>query len=129
VRDEPRGERRRDTCVVAALTGDVEPVVPQSISSRGNIVRCSERPKGVDGGRGNSWARWSEVRRSCVERKTKGRRGLGPAASQAGGGKWLGHVERETWEGGGGPGSGVRCEVAPTRPWAGELRRARWCAG
>jgi hypothetical protein len=51
VRDEPSGGRKRPTCVVVALPGD-SGTPTNFIEGGGDGVQCSERSKGVDGGRG-----------------------------------------------------------------------------
>jgi hypothetical protein len=64
VRDEPSGERRRDTCVVAALTGDRgDSGAPTDFIEGGGGIRCSERSKGIGGGRGklSGVLEWDEV--------------------------------------------------------------------
>jgi hypothetical protein len=54
VRDKPSRERRRDTCMVAALTGDRgdSSALTDFVKGGGDSVWCSEWSKGIGGGRG-----------------------------------------------------------------------------
>jgi hypothetical protein len=93
--EESRGERRRDTRVVASLTGDKgDNGAPTDFIEEGAASGAQSGLKASAEGGGSSRARWSGVRRSGVAKKLKGRRGGGPVASQAAGSDRLGHMER-----------------------------------
>jgi hypothetical protein len=78
VRDEPSGERRRGTCLVAALTrdrGDSD-APTDFVEGWGDGIRCLKRSKGVDGGRGklSGALEWGETIGSGKE--TEGEEGV-----------------------------------------------------
>jgi hypothetical protein len=126
VRDEPSRERRRDTCLVAALTKDRgDSGARTNFVVGGTASDAQSGPKASTEGGGSSRARWSGARRSSVEKKLKGGRegsnGLSScrrrAAQAHGKGKF------------GGPGSGRQCVASRTSGcWAvtGKEREAEW---
>jgi hypothetical protein len=117
--------------VVAALTGDRgDSGAPTDfVEGGGDGIRCSERSKGIGGGRGKLSGALEWARRSGMEKKLKGRRGVRrPLKQQAasGSGTWRGEIwgSGQRREGGGAGGSSkIRGRLA--RAVAGERRSAR----